>query len=200
MSHFRINRSIEIFIFPLLLLAGTLVTIVLSDRVAMNNVAGFFFLMAPAIFMSVVAKAFTLEFKEGCWELISTYPEKRWVVFSFKYLISALILALPLGASVLMLYPRVVPSPSIDLTFPSLVLLTVILAYYTGNVALLAGLISRRYEISLVAGIIALAVITRISLPRWVEYGLLPLIGSFCLAMSFWLYLTLGGTADANRG
>ena len=100
----------------------------------------------------------------------------------------------------LLLHSRVVPSPDLDLTFSSLVLLTIILACFTGNIALLVGLISRRYEISLIAGIVALAVITRIGVPKWVEYGLMPGVGSLCLALSFWLYLTLGGTADANRG
>lgn len=200
MSHFRINRSIEVFIFPLLLLAATLVTIVLSDRAAMNTVAGFFFLLAPCIYISAVARAFTLEFREGCWELMSTYPERRWVVFSLKYLTSGLVLAVPLGVSLLLLHSRIVPSSGLDLTFHSLVLLTVILAFCTGNIALLAGLTSRRYEISLVAGIAALAVMTRLNLPKWAEYGLLPLTGCLCLAISFWLYLTLGGTADANRG
>lgn len=131
---------------------------------------------------------------------MSTYPEKRWVVFCFKFLLSALILAIPLLASFLLLHSRVVPSPDLDLTFSSLVLLTIILACFTGNIALLVGLISRRYEISLIAGIVALAVITRIGVPKWVEYGLMPGVGSLCLALSFWLYLTLGGTADANRG
>ncbi|MFY9147618.1 MAG: hypothetical protein WBH35_02840 [Bacillota bacterium] len=199
-SYFRVNRSIELFVFPVLLLAGTLMTISLSDKVEMRNMAGFMFLLPPCVYISAVAKVFTLEFKEGCWELMSTYPEKRWVVFCFKFLLSALILAIPLLASFLLLHSRVVPSPDLDLTFSSLVLLTIILACFTGNIALLVGLISRRYEISLIAGIVALAVITRIGVPKWVEYGLMPGVGSLCLALSFWLYLTLGGTADANRG
>ena len=69
-------------------------TISLSDKVEMRNMAGFMFLLPPCVYISAVAKVFTLEFKEGCWELMSTYPEKRWVVFCFKFLLSALILAI----------------------------------------------------------------------------------------------------------
>lgn len=47
-SYFRVNRSIELFVFPVLLLAGTLMTISLSDKVEMRNMAGFMFLLPHA--------------------------------------------------------------------------------------------------------------------------------------------------------